>query len=80
MASSRPGECCVPDWIRLAYRGVSTKDGKPVGVIDAEDQHFILVLAPRSKEYKIPKSSIEVFDGFKVQLGITADELRRYLL
>jgi hypothetical protein len=80
MASSRPGECYVPNWVRLAYRGVSTKDGKPVGVIDAEDQHFILVLAPRSKEYKIPKSSIEVFDGFKVQLGITADELRRYLL
>ena len=80
MASSRPGECYVPDWVRLAYRGVSTKDGKPLGVIDTEDQDFILVLAPRSREYKIPKSSIEVFDGFKVQLGITADELRRYLL
>jgi len=80
MASSRSGECYVPDWVRLAYRGVRTKDGKPVGVIDSDDEHFILVLAPRSREYKIPKSSIEAFDGFKVQLGITADELRRYLL
>jgi hypothetical protein len=80
MASSRSGESYVPNWVRLAYRGVSTKDGKQVGVIDTEDQHFILVLAPRSREYKIPKSSIEAFDGFKVQLGITADELRRYLL
>jgi hypothetical protein len=80
MAFSQSGECHVPNWVRLAYRGVRTKDGKPVGIIDAEDQRFILVLAPRSREYKIPKSSIEVFDGSKVQLGVTAGELRRYLL
>jgi hypothetical protein len=80
MASSQSYGCPVPSWVRLAYKGVRTRDGKNVGIVDVEDQHFILVLSPRAREYKIPKSSIKAFDDSKVQLGITAQELRRYRL
>jgi hypothetical protein len=55
-------ESPVLDWDR-----VRMKDGAPVGNIAAEDQDFIVILGSRSKQYRIPKSSVEDFDGSEVR-------------
>ena len=43
------------------------QDGAPVGHIAAENQDFIVILGSRSKQYRIPKSSFEDFDGSEVR-------------
>lgn len=78
MKSLQSYEYPIPGWFRLAYKDVRTRDSKKVGVVHAEDQRFIVVRSPHAREYKIPKSIIEVYDESKVLLGITAPELRRY--
>jgi hypothetical protein len=68
LPSSEPS---VLDWDRIIHKGVTMKDGAPLGNIAAEDQDFIVILGSRSKQYRIPKSSVEDFDGSEVRSGST---------
>jgi hypothetical protein len=68
----------VLDWDRIIHKGVRTADGAPMGNIAAEDQDNVVILGPRSKQYKIPKSAVKVFDGSEVRLSFSREELANY--
>jgi hypothetical protein len=68
----------VYDWSQVIHKGVRTADGNPVGNIAAEDGDAITVLAPRSRVYSIPKSSVQKFDGSEVRISLNLADLRNY--
>jgi hypothetical protein len=65
-------------WERVIHKSVRTTDGSPVGYIAADDDESIIVLSGRFKEYRIPKSSVEGFDGSQVFLGLSSSDLGRF--
>ena len=71
-------EPAVLDWDSVIHKGASTKDGKPLGYIAAEDEEAIYVLSSRFKEYRIPKSRVMEFDGSRVLLDLQFDKIGRY--
>ena len=68
----------VLNWENVLHKGASTKDGRPLGYIAAEDEESIYVLSSRFREYRIPKSRVMEFDGSTVLLGLHFGKVRRY--
>ncbi len=71
-------EPAVLNWDSVIHKGVMTKDGEPLGTVAYEEQDSIFVLSSRFREYKIPKSHVEAFDGSQVYLDIAWREMAEY--
>ena len=67
------------DWTELIKdrKGVITKDNQACGNIIGEDDENIIIEdgAMRQRIYRVPKSSIESYNGAELSLNITYDEL-----
>ena len=70
----------VLDWGRVIHKGARTNDGAPAGNIAAEDKDYVVILGPRTKQYRIPKSFVKSFDGSEVRLSLNREELGNYRL
>jgi hypothetical protein len=68
----------VLNWDSVIHKGASTKDGRPLGYIAAEDEESIYVLSSRFIEYRIPKSRVMEFDGSTVLLDLHFGKVGRY--
>jgi hypothetical protein len=66
------------NWESVLHKRASTKDGRPLGYIAAEDEEFIYVLSSRFREYRIPKSRVMEFDGSTVLLDLHFGKVGRY--
>lgn len=71
-------EPAVLNWDSVIHKGVRTQDGNPLGIVAYEEQDFIVVLSNRFREYKIPKSHVEAFDGAQMSLDILWKEIGSY--
>jgi hypothetical protein len=71
-------EPVILNWDRVIHKGVRTQDGQPVGYIAADDEHSIIILASRFKEYDIPKLRVKAFDGSQVYVDFPISELEQY--
>lgn len=71
-------EPAVLNWDRIIHKNVRTSDGEQIGNVASEDADAIVVLADRSREYKIPKLHIAGFDGSQVYLDLPLGELAKY--
>jgi hypothetical protein len=71
-------EPAVLNWNSVIHKNVRTKEGEPLGYIASEDNAFILILSPGSREYRIPKPHVEAFDGSQVFLDLEFGEVGRY--
>jgi hypothetical protein len=71
-------EPAVLNWDSVIHKGVTTKDGKPLGYIAAEDEGSIYVLSSHFKEYRIPKIHVIEFDGSIVRLDMPFARVGRY--
>ena len=78
MAPASSNEPPVLDWRKVIHKGVRTSNGAPVGNIGAEEQDYIVILGPRSRQYRVPKSSVNNFDGSEVRLSISIEDLINY--
>ena len=67
------------DWTELVRdrKGVRTKDNNPCGNIIGNDEKNIIIEdgAMRQHIYKVPKSSVESYNGAELRLNISYDEL-----
>ncbi|HEY5736818.1 MAG TPA: hypothetical protein VIS28_00960 [Nitrososphaeraceae archaeon] len=67
------------NWTELVRdrKGVRTNDNKPCGNIIGNDEKNIIIEdgAMRQHIYKVPKSSIESYNGAELRLNISYDEL-----
>jgi hypothetical protein len=68
----------VLNWESVIHKRASTKDGRPLGYIAAEDEESIYVLSSRFREYRIPKSRVIEFDGSTVLLDLHFGKVAQY--
>jgi hypothetical protein len=69
----------VLDWDRIVHKNVRSKDGQDAGNIDAVDAESIVIITGGArKEYKLPKSQVEGFNGAEVFLKSSIAELEKF--
>lgn len=69
----------MPDWDNIvkSKKGVRLKDNTPIGNVIANYRDHILVIDDvNNHTYKIPKSSVENYDGSEVYLSINHQDLK----
>ena len=67
------------DWDRIVHKNVRSKDGQDAGNIDAVDADSIVIITGGArKEYKLPKSQVEGFNGAEVFLKSSIAELEKF--
>jgi hypothetical protein len=60
------------------HKNVRSSDRVDVGNIISEDGDMFTILKGASREYRLPKSAVEAFNGAEVFLKITYNELQAY--
>ncbi|MFL6315434.1 MAG: hypothetical protein ACJ71K_04400 [Nitrososphaeraceae archaeon] len=69
----------VLDWDRIVHKNVRSRDGQDAGNVDAVDADSIVIITEGArKEYKLPKSQVEAFNGAEVFLKSSIAELERF--
>jgi hypothetical protein len=69
----------VLDWDSIVHKNVRSKDGQDAGNVDAIEGDIVVVTSEGDrKEYNLPKSQIEGYNGAEVLLKITYGELDQY--
>jgi hypothetical protein len=71
-------EPAVLHWERVMHKNVRSKDRVDVGTIIADDADTVTIYKGSGREYKLPKTFVDGFDGAEVFLGITYAELQSY--
>lgn len=73
-------EPVIQHWDKVMHKNVRSKDGIDVGNIISEAGDNFTIMQGASREYNLPKSCVEGFDGGEVFLNITYSELMKYKL
>lgn len=69
----------VLDWESIIHKNVRSKDYDDAGNVDAVNADAVIITSQGDrKEYSLPKSQIDGFNGAEVFLKIGLDELERY--
>jgi hypothetical protein len=69
----------VLDWDRIVHKNVRSKDGQDAGNVDAVDADSIVIITEGArKEYMLPKSQVEAFNGAEVFLKLSIAELEKF--
>jgi hypothetical protein len=69
----------VLDWESIIHKNVRSKDYDDAGNVDAVNADSVIITSQGDrKEYSLPKSQIDGFNGAEVFLKIGLDELERY--
>lgn len=71
-------EPAILHWERVMHKNVRSSDRVDVGTIISEDGDMFTILKGASREYRLPKSTAEGFNGAEVFLNISYDELQSY--
>jgi hypothetical protein len=69
-------EPAVLDWDRIVHKNVRSSDGQDSGNVDADS--VVIITGGARKEYSIPKSQIDGFNGAEVFLKLSFRELEKY--
>ena len=72
----------IENWAAIVHKGVRTKDRLELGnVVEVDSEKFIAIQGVvKEKEYSLPHSVVESFDGAEVRLNITHKEAENYLV
>jgi hypothetical protein len=69
----------VLDWDRIVHKNVRSRDGQDAGNVDAVDADSIVIITEGArKEYRLPKSEVEAFNGAEVFLKSSIAELEKF--
>jgi hypothetical protein len=71
-------EPVIQRWERVIHKNVRSKDGIDIGNVISESGETFTVMQGASREYNIPKSAVEGFDGSELYLSIPFSEVQRY--
>ena len=72
-------EDAVRDWESTIHKNVRSKDGQDAGNVDAIEGNTLVITSEGDrKEYNLPKSQVEGYNGAEVSLKITFAELEKY--
>ena len=73
-------EPVIQHWDKVMHKNVRSRDGIDAGNIISEAGDNFTIMQGASREYNLPKSCVEGFDGGEVFLNITYSELMKYKL
>jgi hypothetical protein len=69
----------VVDWESIIHKNVRSKDGQDAGNVDAIEGNTVVIMTEGDrKEYNLPKSQVEGYNGAEVSLKVTIGELEKY--
>jgi len=69
----------ILDWESIIHKNVRSKDFDDAGNVDAVNADSVIITSQGDrKEYSLPKSQIDGFNGAEVFLKIGLNELERY--
>jgi hypothetical protein len=69
----------VVNWDAIVHKNVRSKDGQDAGNVDAIDADTVVIITEGArKEYNLPKSQVEGFNGAEVSLKVAIGELEKY--
>jgi hypothetical protein len=69
----------VVNWDSIVHKNVRSKDGQDAGNVDAIEEDTVVITSEGDrKEYNLPKSQVEGYNGAEVFLKITFGELEQY--
>ena len=71
-------EPVIQRWVRVIHKNVRSKDRVDVGNVISESGETFTVMQGASREYNIPKSAVEAFDGSELYISIPFSEVLRY--
>jgi hypothetical protein len=71
-------EPAILHWERVIHKNVRSSDGIDIGNIISEAGDTFTVMQGASREYNIPKSVVEGFNGSEVYLSMPFVEVQRY--
>lgn len=71
-------EPVVQRWERVIHKNVRSRDRIDIGNVISESGETFTVMQGASREYNIPKSAVEAFDGSELYLSIPFPEVLRY--
>jgi hypothetical protein len=71
-------EPVIQHWERVIHKNVRSKDRIDIGNVISESGDTFTVMQGTSREYNIPKSSVEGFDGSELYLSIPYSEIQKY--
>ncbi len=68
----------IMHWERVMHKNVRSSDRIDVGNIISESGDKFTIMQGASREYNLPKSCVEGFDGSEVYLNISNTDLMNY--
>lgn len=71
-------EEAVINWDRVVYKNVRASDRSDVGTIIQVAANSIRIMQGASRQYEVPKSHVEGFDGSEVYRDIPYSEIGKY--
>jgi hypothetical protein len=71
-------EPVIQHWDRVIHKNVRSKERTDIGNVISESGDTFTVMQGAKREYNIPKSAVEGFDGSELYLSISYSEVQRY--
>ncbi len=71
-------EPVIQHWDRVIHKNVRSKERIDIGNVISESGDTFTVMQGAKREYNIPKSAVEGFDGSELYLSISYSEVQRY--
>jgi hypothetical protein len=68
----------IQRWERVMHKNVRSNDRIDIGNVISESGDTFTVMQGASREYNIPKSAVEGFDGSELYLSIPYSEVLKY--
>jgi hypothetical protein len=68
----------IQRWERVIHKNVRSNDRIDIGNVISESGDTFTVMQGASREYNIPKSAVEGFDGSELYLSIPYSEVLKY--
>jgi hypothetical protein len=69
----------VSGWDVIIQKNVRSEDGQDAGNVNAIEGNTVVITTEGDrKEYNLPKSQVEEFNGAEVSLKVTIDEQEKY--
>jgi hypothetical protein len=71
----------ILNWEAIVHKGVRSRDGVELGnVVEVDNEKFITIQGVvQEKEFTMPHTVVNDFDGAEVKLNITYEEAKKYL-
>jgi hypothetical protein len=70
-----PEDPVILNWDRIIHKNIRSKDMQDVGTIIAILGDMITILQGTKREYQVPKSRVEGFNGSEVFLDLSFNEI-----